>query len=68
MKATIEKVTRGTPEFPLDFIRQKGTLPDACITPLHYHNDLASFWTEMCCAPARGSCISSAPARSTECM
>ncbi len=40
MKATIEKVTRGTPEFPLDFIRQKGTLPDACITPLHYHNDL----------------------------
>lgn len=40
MQAIVEQVTRGTPGFPLGIYPQSGTVPGACITPLHYHNDL----------------------------
>lgn len=40
MNASIERIQRGIPGFPLGFYNQARDREDVCITPLHYHNDL----------------------------
>ena len=40
MSATLENIRHGTQAFPMGLYRQRGDIPDYCVTPLHYHGDL----------------------------